>query len=137
MNSKHLFFNLAVCLLVAGCAAGHQTVYQTDPQTGKTEKTLYSPSFISDIIEIDKGVYLRVTGFNEEKKNPLTYPLAKAAGALGPDDMHPRASYMVHLKNDSGKNVAIELISLRLIAPHILLPPQRQLSGLVAICILS
>lgn len=52
---------LAGALLLCGCAVGFMTSYTSDPKTGKSTKTVYSPLFSSESLPLAEGAEFRVS----------------------------------------------------------------------------
>ncbi|MCP4651514.1 MAG: hypothetical protein GY853_15730 [PVC group bacterium] len=83
-------------------------VEYTSDGSGRWKKTVYSKSFISQIVTIGEGLNIAITGFDEQKVNPF----AAALGALGPKTTNPPASFVIHLRNNSQEIISVDLLFL-------------------------
>ena len=105
MNNKQL---TAICIigifLLGGCAIGFIDSYTSDPKTGKSTKTAYSPLFSSDSLPLAEGAEFRVSVVITRFVEPVSYSLLRSIGGLPPEDMESKATAVVHFKNDS-KNI--------------------------------
>ena len=104
---------IPIFLLFGGCSAGFESSTTYDATTGKRTVVNYAPTYKSSITNICDELRFKVTGFNTKKINPITYPILRALGALGPDDMEFTMSTVVHVKNVSDKPCKLEFISIR------------------------
>lgn len=104
---------IPIFLLFGGCSAGFESSTTYDAATGKRTIVNYAPTYKSSITNICDELKLKVTGFNTKKINPITYPILRALGALGPDDMEFTLSTVVHVKNVSERPCKVNFISIR------------------------
>jgi len=114
-NKALCYIGLATLLFLAGgCSGGFETVTIYDSETGETKKIDYASTYISGITNICDGLDLKITGYNTKKINPITYPIMRALGALGPDDMEFTMSFVVHFRNSSDHPYNLKLTSVEL-----------------------
>ncbi len=109
-----LFAAVIATLVLSSCSAGRTTV-RTYPANGSAPTvTHYSRAYISDVVAMPGGLDIRVTGANAKKVNPITYPVARAVGALGPEDTNVPVSFVVHFRNssDASKTLTLESIEM-------------------------
>lgn len=116
--------------LLSGCATGFMTSYSSDPKTGQSIKTVYSPLFSSDSSLLANGAEFRVSVVITRRVEPISYSLLSAVGGLTPDDMESKATAVVHFKNDSQQTYKIALKEINILnqgffvrIPEIILKP--------------
>ncbi len=97
-----------MAIISSGCASGSMLSVTDDPVTGKTTRTIYSPCFLSELVDTPDNMMWYVTVVITRINGPGT-ALLTALGGLDSSDMWSTATAVVHMKNTSKKNAHISL----------------------------